>query len=90
MASPEIAEKIHGLLEEEFELAGSDLNPGADLYADLGLDSLDTVDLMVALSIAFGFKVNRSADEERIRATRTLEDLYEFVSDKLTACTEQR
>ncbi len=73
------------MLVTEFELAEPDLNANANLYTDLGLDSLDTVDLVVALEREFGFKVNRAVDDERIGQLRSLQDLYAFIRTKLEA-----
>ena len=66
-------------------MAKSDLIAEADLNADLGLDSLDTVDLVVALEKEFGFKVNRAVDEGIIRETRTLQQIYAFIQEKMEA-----
>ncbi len=85
-----VRERVRKLLVEEFELDESDLLAEADLYTDLGLDSLDTVDLVVALKEEFGFEVDRRRDEERIRTVRTLEDLYGFVNEKMSGGIEQR
>ncbi len=82
MTDQAIVEKTHRVLVEEFELAEADLTAEADLYTDLGLDSLDSVDLVVALEQEFGFKVNRTTDEARIRRVRSLLDLYSFVQEK--------
>ena len=66
--SPEmIHEKVKRVLIEEFELEENDLTPDANLYDDLELDSLDGVDLVVALEKEFDFKISREQDEERIR-----------------------
>ncbi|MBW2570375.1 MAG: acyl carrier protein, partial [Deltaproteobacteria bacterium] len=43
---------------------------------DLGLDSLDIVDLIVALQQKFGVKIR---NDERARDIRTLEDVYKFI-----------
>jgi acyl carrier protein len=80
--------RIHRILVEEFELAEPDLTTDANLYSDLGLDSLDTVDLIVALEKEFGFKVIRAKDEERIRQLQTLGDLCTFADDKLQAANQ--
>ena len=85
MADQAIIEIVHRTLVDEFELSAADLSPKAGLYEDLGLDSLDSVDLVVALERAIGFKIDRVADEERIRQVRTLDDLYGFVRDKVNA-----
>ncbi len=86
-ASVRIRERVRALLVDEFELTESDLLAEANLYTDLGLDSLDSVDLVVALKEEFGFAVDRAKDEERIRAVLTLEDLYGFVNEKMSEQT---
>jgi len=63
-------------MAEEFELEPESLQPDATLYEDLGLDSLDAVDMVVAMEKAFGMKM---ADEEAVRAVRTLGDLFDLV-----------
>jgi len=89
MAGHLVIEGVHGILVEEFELDRADLTPQADLYNDLGLDSLDTVDLAVAMEKQFGFKVDRAVDEKVIREMRTLEEVYAFVRDKVGPGGEQ-
>ena len=86
MTEEAVIERVRRILVDEFELAESDLNAEARLDSDLGLDSLDSVDLVVALKEEFGFKINRGVDEEKTRRVRTLEDLCAFVNDKLGAC----
>ncbi len=85
MVDEAIVDIVHRTLVDEFELSAADLRAQADLAEDLGLDSLDSVDLVVALERAVGFKIDRVADEERIRQVRTLDDLYGFVQDKANA-----
>jgi acyl carrier protein len=81
-SSPEIMEKVKKILAQEFELEPAQLSPEANLYVDLGLDSLDSVDLVVALEKEFQFKINREKDEEKIRAIRTLSDIVGFIEAK--------
>jgi len=80
--SQEIMSKVQKILAQEFELEESRLSPEANLYVDLGLDSLDSVDLVVALEKEFKFKINREQDEEKIRAIRTLTDIVGFIEAK--------
>jgi acyl carrier protein len=51
--------------------------PEAHIFTDLGLDSLDIVDLVVALQSSFGVKIR---NEEKVRDIRTLQDLYTFIA----------
>jgi len=77
-----IHDKIKKVLIVEFELEESDLAPDAHLYEDLELDSLDGVDLVVALEKEFNFKISREQDEERIRSIQTINDIYDFIQIK--------
>ena len=79
MTEQEIIERIDASLAEEFELDPGDLVPEATLFDDLGLDSLDMVDMVIALEHTFKIKIR---DEEEIRKIRTLEDIHRFVIHK--------
>lgn len=85
MTEQEIAERVKKIMVEEFELKEEILVPTASLYDELGLDSLDSVDLVVALEREFNFKVVRNLDEEKIRAIRQLKDIHEFIMEKQKA-----
>jgi len=76
MSDQEIRRRVAQIMAEEFELEPESLQPDASLYEDLGLDSLDAVDMVVAMEKAFGMKM---ADEEAVRAVRTLGDLFDLV-----------
>lgn len=79
MTDSEIIRLIDTSLAEEFELDQATLTPDAHIYEDLGLDSLDMVDMVVVLEKAFHFKIR---EEEAIREIRTLGDIHEFVLSK--------
>lgn len=82
MTEQGIADRVKKIMIEEFELKEEDLTPEASLYEELGLDSLDSVDLVVALEREFNFKVVRNTDEEKIRAIRQLRDIHDFIVEK--------
>ena len=77
MTEQEIIDKTNKVFEESFEIEKERLVPKAHIFTDLGLDSLDIVDLVVALQSAFGVKIR---NEERVRDIRTLQDIYQFIS----------
>ncbi len=81
MTEAEVIERIDSSLAEEFELDRTDMTAEANIYEDLGLDSLDTVDMVIVLEGAFDFKIR---EEEAIRAIRTLGDIHRFVLGKVT------
>lgn len=79
MTQQEIIEIVNNSLAEEFELELEDMKPEAHLYKDLGLDSLDAVDLVIVLEQAFSRKLR---DEKAIQKIQTLGDLYAFIEEK--------
>ncbi len=76
MTEKEIIDTVNKVFEENFEIEKNDLRPQAQIFTDLGLDSLDIVDLVVALQKDFGIKIR---DEKKIRGIRTLQDVYQFI-----------
>ncbi len=80
MTEQEVIELIDSSLAEEFELDREDMTPDANIYEDLGLDSLDTVDMVIVLEGAFNFKIR---EEESVRSIRTLGDIHRFVLSKM-------
>ena len=76
MSDDEFRQKVVDVLAEEFELNPKDMEPEATLYEDLGLDSLDAVDMVVVLQKAFGMKLT---DEEALRSIQTMDDLHKFL-----------
>jgi len=85
MVDQTIVGAVHRTLVDEFELFGADISGESNLFEDLGLDSLDIVDLVVALERSVGFRIDRVVDEERIRQVRTVDDLCAFVQSKADA-----
>ena len=67
---------VNEVFEESFEIKTERLLPEMTIFEDLGLDSLDIVDLVVALQKKFKVQIR---DDERIRSIRTLGDIYQFV-----------
>lgn len=75
MTTEQIISKVDEILVEEFELEQESVVPEANLREDLDLDSLDAVDLIVALEKAFSFRI----DEKVIVEMKTVGDIHEYV-----------
>ena len=71
----EMIAAVNRIMVEEFEAEEEQIKPEANLRKDLGLDSLDGVDLVIALELAFGFRIG----EDEIRGIETLGDVYDRV-----------
>jgi acyl carrier protein len=78
MNNDAIAETVNAALIEEFELDPERISPEAHIRDDLGLDSLDIVDMVIVLEKAFHFKLH---NKEPLAKIQTLGDLYAFIAD---------
>lgn len=57
MNRTEIEEKVRNFLIEELEIEPDNIFPDAKLREDMGIDSLDFVDIVVIVEKNFGFKI---------------------------------
>ena len=73
MTKDDILSTLKNILEENFEIAPEDVTPDAHLYQDLDLDSIDAVDLVVALQGLTGKKIK----PEDFKAVRTVADVVD-------------
>ncbi|MEO8933225.1 MAG: acyl carrier protein [Xanthomarina sp.] len=74
-----IIEKINDFLIDEFEVESDDISPEANLKETLELDSLDFVDLVVAVESNFGVKL---VGEDFVNV-KSLSDFYTLIENKL-------
>ena len=79
----EIEARVNNILVEEFEVEEENLKPESFLREDLELDSLDAVDMILALEQQLSIRV----DEEKAKEIRTIGDVYSFVEAMLVAKT---
>lgn len=70
-----VIERVNQILVEEFELEPDAVVPSANLRDDLQLDSLDGMDLIVALEKEFAFRV----DEKELLKLSTVGDVHAFI-----------
>jgi acyl carrier protein len=76
MTDPELIDIVNSVFTESFEIPPEKLTPDAQIFGELGLDSLDVVDLVAAIQKKFSVQVR---DDERVRSIRTLSDLYNYL-----------
>ena len=72
VSSSELIETINRIFVEDFELDATSVVPDAKLRADLDLDSLDAVDLIVAIERAFGIRL----DDKKVMELITVGDVH--------------
>ena len=71
--------KIIELLAKQFRIDASTINEETNIVEDLGADSLEIVDMLMALEENFGITVS---DEEAL-TLKTVKDVAEFIERKV-------
>lgn len=79
MERSEIEENVNAFLIDEMEIEAEKVKPEALLREDLGIDSLDFVDIVVIVDKIFGFKIK----PEEMKSVQTLGQFYDFIASKL-------
>ncbi|HTO39111.1 MAG TPA: acyl carrier protein [Brumimicrobium sp.] len=79
MEMNEIIERLNEVLVNEFEIDADTITPEANLRETLDLDSLDYVDLVVAIESVSGVKLGESDFKE----IESFEDFYNAVKNKI-------
>lgn len=77
--TPEIIDQVNQLMRTGFEVPPEKLNPNSLLGPDLGLDSLDAVDMLVYLEERLDVKV----EGERLISVKTLNDVYMLAAESV-------
>ncbi len=75
----EILEKVQSIIAEKLIVDAADVTPEKNFAADLGADSLDTVELITEFETVFGVKIP-DEDAEQIQ---TVGDAVSYIEKKL-------
>jgi acyl carrier protein len=79
MSKEEVIKTINTFLIEEIEIEEELLKEDALLKENLGIDSLDFVDIVVIVERYFGFKIKA----EEMANIRTLGQFYDYIYSKV-------
>ena len=79
MNRTEIEEKVREFLIEDLEVEEENIHPDALLKDDLGIDSLDFVDIVVIIERKFGFKIK----PEEMAGVVTLRQFCDYIESKV-------
>ena len=79
MSINEIKEKVTAFLEEDLEIEPNLIRDDALLKEELGIDSLEVVDVVVLVEEQFGFKMR----PEDFKNLHTLSDFCQFIAEKV-------
>ncbi|PXX22595.1 acyl carrier protein [Hoylesella shahii DSM 15611 = JCM 12083] len=79
MSRQEIEEKVREFLIEDLEIDEEKIVPEGKLKDDLGIDSLDFVDIVVIVEKKFGFKIK----PEEMAGITTLGQFCDYIESKV-------
>jgi acyl carrier protein len=79
MTREQIEDQVTRTLVEMFELDAAAITPGAKLYEDLDLDSIDAIDMAVKMQEITGERF----DEQTLRKIHTVGDIVDQVEAAL-------
>ena len=80
-----IEEKVIKIIMEQLNVHREKCVPEADFIDDLGADSLDMVDLVVAMEENFDIEIS----DDELKRTRTIQDVIEHIVDVLRKREEE-
>lgn len=79
MTREEIEEKVKVFMIDDMEIDEDKVYPEALLKEDMGIDSLDYVDIVVIVDKVFGFKIK----PEEMSGVKTLCDFCDYIEKKI-------
>ncbi|OLB95462.1 MAG: hypothetical protein AUH30_15130 [Candidatus Rokubacteria bacterium 13_1_40CM_68_15] len=79
LSKAEVYEQLKQVLVDEFGLPADQLGPEAHLVKDLDLDSIDWIDMAVALEV----KTGQELKQQELASIRTIQDVVDVIHRKL-------
>ena len=79
MTRQEIEEKVRAFLIDDLEIDEDKISDDATLKEDMGIDSLDFVDIVVIVEKNFGFKIK----PEEMTGVTTLRQFCDYIESKV-------
>ena len=78
MSQEAILEKVRSIVAEQLSVDAGEVKPESNFQNDLGADSLDTVELVMALEEAFDIEI----PDEAAEGIATVGDAVKYIEDK--------
>ena len=79
MSTNDVYAKVNSIIVEQLGVKEENLKPEASFIDDLGADSLDTVELVMAIEEEFDTEIP-DEDAEKIK---TVKDVYDYIGAKV-------
>ena len=78
VSQEEIFQKVQSIVSEQLSVESAEVKSDSNFQNDLGADSLDTVELVMALEEAFDIEI----PDEAAEGIATVGDAVKFIEDK--------
>ncbi len=75
MREDEVFRRVSEYLMKQFEIPAGKIKPGAHLFKDLGLDSIDALDWFAAMQSEIGLPIV----EKEVKTIRTVQDVVDYL-----------
>lgn len=72
-----VFDKVKELISEQLDVKADDITEDSSIQDDLGADSLDVVDLVMAIEDEFGVEI----PEDQVENIKTVGDIVKFIED---------
>lgn len=72
-----VFDKVKELISEQLDVKADDITETSNIQDDLGADSLDVVDLVMALEDEFDVEI----PEDQVENIKTVGDIVKFIKD---------
>ena len=72
-----VFDKVKDLISEQLDVKADDITEDSSIQDDLGADSLDIVDLVMAIEDEFGVEI----PEDQVENIKTVGDIVKFIEE---------
>jgi acyl carrier protein len=83
MANKSVEERVRKIIVDQLNVNEEQVTPEASFLDDLGADSLDTVELVMAFEEEFKDEINGEIPEAEAEKMRTVKDVIDFIDAKM-------
>ena len=78
-----VFDTVKNLISEQLDVKADDITEASNIQDDLGADSLDVVDLVMALEDEFDVEI----PEDQVENIKTVVDIVKFIEDTMALRT---
>ena len=89
----EVYERIVDTLVEDFQKDRDEIKPDTTLKDELGLDSLDRVDFVIALESAYDVEISEGSDDtvkKQFYQCKTVQEIANFLTELVIKAKENK